>query len=354
MSNPPASNPQRDEIESQRVDDCESAWFAGADVGGTNIKIGIVDNRGKTIAKTQIPTEESRGPKDAMKRIAAKVRQLASDAGASWDQIQAIGLATPGTMDIPNGIILQPHNLPNWWNYPARDQLAQQSGKPVSFANDANAAAFGEYWVGTGIDSDSIVMLTLGTGLGGGVIIHDLSIDGEHSHGSECGHTIIDCNDDARLCGCGQRGHLEAYVSANAVVHRTEEALAAGSKSTISDRLASGDELTPLLVAQEADAGDSLAEHIVIETGRYLGIGVVNMMHLIDPGIIVLGGAMNFGGQDSALGQRFLERVRTEVAARAFPTLIGQTRIEFASLGGNAGYIGAAAIARSRYLRDCL
>ena len=119
-------------------------------------------------------------------------------------------------------MFLQPHNLPHWHYFPIRDCVAEAFGLPTTFANDANAAAYGEFWVGSGQKFHSIVMLTLGTGVGGGIIIGDLSVDGENSHGSECGHIIIDNSPAARMCGCGQPGHLEAYCSATALVKRTQ------------------------------------------------------------------------------------------------------------------------------------
>jgi glucokinase len=196
------------------------------------------------------------------------------------------------------------------------------------------------------------VLLTLGTGVGGGIIVGGFSIDGEHSHGAECGHLIIDMRDDARMCGCGQRGHLEAYASGTAVIQRANEALAAGRMSTLSKRLAAGEAMSPLLLAQEAEAGDALSLEIILETARYLGVGVVSFMHTIDPAGVIIGGAMTFGGHESALGRQFLERIRQEVRSRAFPVPAAKTKIDFAALGGDAGYIGAAGIARLAYRRS--
>jgi len=327
----------------------QSPCFVGLDVGGTNIKLGLVDNLGRTIARQTIATQQQDGPQAAVERMAAAVRQIVQQAGGSLDKIPGVGLATPGTMDIPAGKLLQPHNLPAWWGFPIREKLSAACGRPVVFANDANAAAFGESWVGSGQGFLSIVFLTLGTGVGGGIIIGDLSVDGQHSHGGECGHVILDYHDTARLCPCGQRGHLEAYASAQAVVQRTQEGLEAGRPSSLRHRLASGEGLTPLIVAEEAERNDELALEIVLETARYLGIGVVTLMHTVDPGAVILGGAMTFGGPSSPLGQRFLERVRQEVRRRAFPVLAERTSVVFAALGSDAGYIGAAGIARAAH-----
>ncbi len=329
--------------------DRKPPYFAGVDVGGTNIKLGIVDDLGQSLIQDSIPTDEERGPVDAMQRVAKRLRQMMQQVGLAADEIVAVGLATPGTMDIAHGLLLQPHNLPHWWDFEIQACLRELCGKPVSFANDANAAAFGEFWVGSGSEYHSIVLFTLGTGVGGGIIIGDLSIDGENSHGSELGHMIIDYNDSARLCGCGQRGHLEAYASAKGVVQRTLEALEQSADSSLQERWKQAGEMTPLMVAEEAEAGDELARQIVLETARYLGIGTVNVLHTVDPAAVIFGGAMNFGGHDSALGEEFLERIREEIRQRAFPTVADRIQVDFASLEGDAGYIGAAGIARVAY-----
>src|SRR5262249_46348818 len=147
------------------------------------------------------------------------------NAGLTMDRIAAIGVATPGTMDIPAGIILDPPNLKPWQNVPVRSYIENVFGLPTGFQNDANAAAYGEYWAGAGRGTTSMVLFTLGTGVGGGIILDDRILVGEHSHDAELGHTIIEMT-NPRLCGCGRRGCLEAYASATAVVKRTQEALA--------------------------------------------------------------------------------------------------------------------------------
>jgi glucokinase len=331
---------------SMKTTDMKRPLFVGVDVGGTNIKFGLVDDTGQAQVKHQIPTEQKKGPEDAMRRVTQVINHLVEQAGVSVDDVEAVGLATPGTMDLAKGVLLHPHNLPTWREFPIRDCLHELCKKPVTFGNDANAAAFGEYWVGSGSSFNSIALFTLGTGVGGGVIIGDMTLEGENSAGSELGHAIIDYNDTARLCGCGQRGHLEAYASARAVVARTEEALAAGRKSILTDRIQDNQKLTPLLIAREAELGDELSIEIVMETAKYLGIGTVNVMHTVDPGAVIFGGAMNFGGKNSKLGQRFLNTIREEAYSRAFPALVDNTVIDFASLGGDAGFIGAAGMAR--------
>jgi glucokinase len=329
----------------------ESPYFVGVDLGGTNVKVGVVDNRGESLSWLTIPTQVEDGPETATQRMGQAVKDAIGEAGLAADDIARVGLGSPGTMDIPAGKLVQPGNLPGWDDFPIRDRLAEHCGLPVSFANDAAAAAFGEWWIGSGRDFHSLVMLTLGTGIGCGIIIGDKSLDGENSHGAECGHIIIDYAEDARRCTCGQPGHLEAYASAVGVINRTQDLLDDGSTTSIRNRLSKGERLTPKLVAEEAEAGDELALHVVQQTAMFLGVGIVSLMHTIDPSGVLLGGAMNFGGAGHRLGEQFLDWVRDEVRRRAFAVLAERTAIEFASLGGDAGYIGAAGIARADHTR---
>jgi glucokinase len=331
------------------VAEAQAPFFAGVDLGGTNIKVGVVDDQGRSVAYRTIRTESHRGPEDATRRMAEAVHAAVAEAGIDLKDVPRIGLGSPGTMDIPAGMLLQPVNLKGWDDFPIRDRLAEHAGRPVAFANDAAAAAYGEYWVGSGRDFHSLVLLTLGTGIGCGIIVGDLSIDGENSHGAECGHIIINCSEEARWCCCGQRGHLEAYASATAVIKRAQEALDARVPSSLAARLEAGATLTPKLIAEEAEGGDVLSNEIVLDTARYLGIGIVTLVHTIDPNGVLLGGAMTFGGKETSLGRRFLDRIREEFRARAFPVLARRTRIELASLGSDAGYIGAAGIARVQH-----
>ena len=209
--------------------------FLGIDVGGTNIKSGVVDGTGRVIAKASIPTEAVQGPDHGVWQMAQAARLALQQAKIDADAIAAVGLATPGTMDIPAGMLLNPPNLPGWENFPVRAKVQQAIGRPTILQNDANAAAYGEYWAGSASDADSLVFFTLGTGLGGGIIVDDTIVQGEHSHGSELGHTIIEM-DNGRLCKTGQYGTLEAYCSATALIQRFKEAMEAGRQSSVSDR----------------------------------------------------------------------------------------------------------------------
>lgn len=320
-------------------------FYLGIDVGGTGIKMGVVDDRGRTLGFSSIPTEEPKGPSDAMERVASACRAMLSKLGLSLEDIARVGLGTPGSQDIRKGLLIEPPNHPHWHHFPIVACLEEQMGRPVSFANDANAAAFGEFWVGTGRVYSSMVLLTLGTGVGGGIIIDDQLVVGQNSFGGECGHLIVDSRPDARLCVWGGgRGHLEAYASASAVAARANELLESGAESVLSRNAGN---ITSRMIYEAASQGDAFSLRIIDDTADYLAIGVTTIVHMLDPGLVVLGGAMNFGGKGSPVGQRFLDRVKQSFLERSFEHVGNGTTIDFASLGGDAGYLGAAGIART-------
>lgn len=326
--------------------EAQGPFYAGCDVGGTNIKLGIIDDQGAPVAYRSLPTQQELGPESAAERIAEALEAAMKEVGLSTADILRVGLATPGPMDIPRGMLVCPGNLPAWHDSPIRDLVSRATGKPVTFANDANAAAYGEYWCGAGQAYSSILLLTLGTGLGAGIIVDDRLIVGSHSCGGECGHIIIDSSDTAPANSLGIRGTLEGYVGAYGILRRTRELLAATNTPTPLRDLAS-EELTPLAIAKAAEAGDELALGIILETARYLAIGLVTIVHTVDPECVVLGGAMNFGGQGHPLGERFLAEVRSQARSRMIESLRDTITIDFATLEGDAGFIGAAGLARA-------
>jgi len=326
-------------------------YFWGIDVGGTGIKIGLVDDLGRTLAYEKLPTREPEGPTAAMQRVAAVILDFHEELGLSDGAVAGIGLGAPGSMDLPSGKLVAPPQLPTWWGFGIRDCLAKLAGLPVSFINDANAAAYGEFWLGTGEAATSMVLLTLGTGVGAGIIVEGELINGVNSFGGECGHMVVDPSPTAQICAWGGgRGQLEAYASASGVVMRARQRLKEGAASSLSGCLGGGDnELTSLKVCQAAEQGDSLANEIIDETARWLGIGITTLVHTLDPGIIVLGGAMDFGGAGSRLGERFLQVTRDEFKRRTFDNVYRGTTIQFAKLGADAGYLGAAGYARKQF-----
>jgi glucokinase len=241
-------------------------------------------------------------------------------------------------MDLEAGMLLDPPNLPGWVNLPIRQLLSDRLGKPTVLQNDASAAAYGEYWAGAGRHTRSMVLFTLGTGIGGGIVDDGRLIEGRHGHGAECGHISIQM-DGGRRCSCGAFGHLEAYASATALVKRAVEALEQGAASPLR-RLLAENALTSRAIGEAAGRGDPLARRLMRETARYLAVGAVNLMHTIDPDIVLFAGGM------IAAGPAFLDDIRADVRALAFPIPAEHTRIEYAELGGDAGFIGAAGCAR--------
>lgn len=328
-----------------------SSVWAGIDVGGTSIKLGLVADDGTILAETQMDTEEPRGPADAMRRSAETLRSLAKQKGLPWESIVAVGLGTPGSQDIARGWLIEPPNHPHWHHFGIVECLSQELGKSVHFANDANAAAYGEFWLGLGKGRDSMVLLTLGTGVGGGIITDHHLIVGANSFGSECGHVIVDGTPGARDCVWGGgKGHLEAYCSASAVAAITEELLDGHPTSLLH---AHRGKVTAKKIFEAAVEGDAFARERIAQTAYWLGIGIASIVHMVDPGLVVLGGAMDFGGDRSHVGAKFLEDTVLSFRQRSFDHVSSGTTIAFAKLGSDAGFLGAAGIARhqQRYPR---
>jgi glucokinase len=317
-----------------------SALFVGLDVGGSSMKAGAVTDDGEPLSAVSLPTEAFRGQEFGLERMCETIRLAIAKANLSPDQITAIGVATPGTMDLRAGLILDPPNLHPWQNVPVRQYVQDAFQIPTAFQNDANAAALGEYWIGAGKDAHSMVLYTLGTGVGGGIIIGERVLEGEHSHGAELGHMKIEMT-NPRQCGCGRWGCLEAYASATAVVKRAREALdQPGVGSSLGPLADNETDLSAKRIFDAAAAGDRLARQIVAETAFYLAVGATNLMHTIDPDMVVFGGGM------IAAGESFLEQIRQHVRKLAFPVPAQKTQIVYAQLGSDAGFIGAAACAR--------
>ncbi len=317
-----------------------SPVYAGLDVGGTTMKAGLVNDEGRPLGPAvSLTTEAHRGQEFGLERMCEAIRRAVEAARVGWDRVAAIGVATPGLMDIPAGIILDPPNLRPWRNVPVRQYVHDKFAVPTAFQNDANAAAYGELWAGAGRGVRSMVLFTLGTGIGGGIVLADKVLEGQHSHGAELGHVKIEMT-NPRACGCGRMGCLEAYASATAVVTRTREALTADDGRSALHATAANGDLTARDVFLAAAAGDALAARVVEDTAYYLAIGAMNLMHVIDPDMVVFGGGM------TAAGEPFLERIRYHVRQLAFPVPAERTLIRYAQLGSDAGFIGAAGCGR--------
>ena len=344
------------------VRDAAPPFYVGVDIGGTSIKIGLLDDAGHPIDTGEVDADGLRKsvtiiktdtqPQKAVAALSEAIADLLKRLEIDKKSCGGIGLGLPCTMDRETRKLRRPPNLPTWADFPMCDELAKLVNMPVIFCNDANAAAYGEYWIGSASGQSSLALLTLGTGIGTGIIIEGRSVDGSIGYGGECGHIIIDSAEDALLCGCGQRGHLEAYCSATGVARRTIS-LTMRRESSIRPKITPETRLSdiPKIVYFEAEGGDELAMEIVLDTAKYLAIGIVSLLHTIDTACILLGGAMTFGGRKSPLGQRFLSQVIREVKNRTFPAIADNVLIDFAMLGTDAGYIGAAGLIRE-YVKE--
>ena len=309
--------------------------YAGVDLGGTNLKLGLVSAGGELLHRHDAPTEADRGPDHVLARIAQAVRRLADGAQVSLADIAAVGIGSPGPLDSKAGVVVFTPNMAGWRDVPVRDRLQKDLGRPVVLENDANAAAYGEFRCGAGRGISNLVLLTLGTGIGGGIILDGRLFRGSTDTGAELGHMVIQYG--GRRCGCGNRGCLEAYASATAVVGRMGERIEAGDSST----LASARDFTCRDVFEAAQKGDALAKRIVEETADYLAVGITNILHILNPEMVVLTGGM-MGAGDS-----FLNAIRCRVRETAFERASSACEICWSTLGGDAGILGAALAAEA-------
>ena len=327
-----------------------SEVYLGIDVGGSSIKAGVLTGSGEILARRHAPSALGEGLEAGLTNLEQICREIVRESRLDWDDIRGVGVAAPGTMDIPAGIVHHPFNLPGWENLPLRQIVSDRLGKPAVLQNDANAAALGESWLGSAKGARSLLFWTLGTGVGGGIVLEGKIWEGAHSHAAECGHIIIQM-EGGPPSPFNIHGSVELYVGGLALMRRCREALDAGRPSILRDSSRAESTLTPLMIAEAAEDGDELATELILDSARYLAVGSVNVIHILNPEMILVGGAMTFGQNNTSLGRRFLETLRREVAARTFPIPAQRTRIDYASLGGDAGFIGAAACARAAFPR---
>jgi glucokinase len=314
--------------------------YIGLDLGGTNIKAGVVDERANVLAHTSVKTRNDNGAAGVMDGMAAAAREVAAKAGFTLDNIVGVGVGSPGPLDLVKGIVRNAPNLPGFKDLPLRDELAKRTGRPTVLENDANAAGFGEFWAGAGKDPSirHLVMLTLGTGVGSGVIVDGHVVHGANTMAGEAGHMIVIPH--GRLCGCGQRGCIEAYASATNTARRAAEAIAQGEPSSLKKLFDQDkDSVTSKEVFDAAKAGDALARKIAEETMDLLGLTCVNLCRVLDPQMIVFAGGMIL------TGDYLFDGIRKAFARYTWNVDAPQPKIVPAALGNDAGFIGAAAVA---------
>ncbi len=309
----------------------------GIDLGGTNLKVAVVTREGLIRAQRTCPVEAARGPSPVIADMVAAIDELLAETSLARADLVSVGLGAPGPMNLGAGRIVKAANLPGWSDVPLRDDLASALGLPVVFDNDGNAAAYGESWVGAGRGSGDMVMLTLGTGVGAGVIIDGRVLHGHFDNAAELGHLIVVPN--GLPCSCGQRGCLEQYASAGNVAKRARAAVEAGKVSSLAKLIQAGETIDAEHVATYARAGDSLAQRIWDEACLYLAIACLNLQHAYNPAKVVLGGGM------SQAGDFLLDNVRRHLDQQKWSLHDDLPAVTLATLGYDAGVIGAAGLA---------
>jgi len=313
--------------------------YVGIDLGGTFIKVGCFDSKLKLLSKVSAPTEAEKDARTVIENIAKAAEKSVAEAGFTMADVPAVGLGCPGPARYSEGIIDAATNFPTFRNIAVRQLLSDRlGGKAVVFENDANVACFGEFAAGAGKDVDDMVFFTLGTGIGGGIINKGKLLAGCGDNAAELGHIII--YPDGRLCNCGQRGCVEAYSSATNTAKRATEAVKQGKSSSLKKVLDEKGEITCKDVYDHLKAGDKLAKEITDETAKALGIICLNMLHVTEPKRIVFAGGM------IAAGDILLDRIRDYFNEHIWKLRKETVEICFATLGEDAGIIGAAALAK--------
>jgi glucokinase len=312
-------------------------FVLGIDIGGTNLVVGSVAEDGSVLQATDSePTHAEAGATDVLDRLVAlagraieRTRQEVPDA-----EILGVGVGAPGPLDTRSGVVLLTPNL-GWVNMPLRQIIHDRLGLPAALDNDANCAVLGEWWVGAARGSRHAIGITIGTGIGGGLILDGRLYHGASDVAGEIGHTTIDT--EGRRCKCGNYGCLEAYASGPNIALRAIEALEAGAESRLPGYVA-GDlrQLTAQTVYQAAQDGDELALEVVNDTAKFLGVGIGNLLNVFNPEVVVVCGGVTLAGD------HLFVPMRREVARRAFKPAVTACRIVPGELAGTAGVYGAA------------
>lgn len=316
----------------------------GVDIGGTGVKMALVDEKGRPLCRETFATRDHRGRKALLEALAQGIRSLAADGRKRGLSVVGAGVGAPGPIDVERGFAYFFPNIPGWKNAPIRALLEKKTGLPVRVDNDANAMALGELLFGAGRGARSLIALTLGTGIGGGIVLDGKLFHGATYSAAEIGHIIL--NEEGPRCGCGNRGCIETYVGNGHFVRQVRGRLNAGHKSVLSRWIRQGRELTPLLVARAADRGDRLAVSQWALTAARLGTVLAGLVNVLNPERIVLGGGI-------ALNRRHIfPAVKRVIREKAFPIAARSVRVVPAALGSDAGTVGAAALVFAAFPRS--
>ena len=329
--------------------DLNGQYIIGVDLGGTNIGVGAMCADGSSAIPMRLePTEPGRGADAVVDRIVGMIEEVIADViartGRTRGDILGVGIGAPGPLDREHGIVVIAPNL-GWRNFPLRDVIADRVRLPATLDNDANCATVGEWWQGAAKGGRNVVGLTIGTGIGGGLILDGRLYHGSSDVAGEIGHTTIDST--GRYCRCGNYGCLEAYASGPAIAVRAREALERDEVSIL-PRMVGGDLelLTAATVYEAAKQGDALAREVVRDTAKFLGTGIANLLNIINPDVVVVAGGV------TKAGEPLFEPLRAEVKRRAFQPAVTACRIVPGSLPGTAGIVGAVATFKAQRLGE--
>lgn len=309
----------------------------GIDLGGTNIVAGVVDENYKIIATAKRKTNCPRPTEEIVDDMAAVALEAIEAAGLKREDIEAAGVGSPGSIDPDNGIVCYANNL-GFYNVPMAEMLKGRTGIDFYVENDANAAAYGEYVAGAGKGTNNFIMITLGTGVGGGIIVNGKIYSGSNYAGGELGHTVISI--DGEMCTCGRQGCWEAYASATALIRQTKQAMIKYSDS-IMWKLCNNDinAVNGITAFDAMRQGDAAGKYVVKKYINYIAVGIANNINIFQPEIICIGGGI------SKEGDNLLVPLRSFVEGENYARNIDKkAEIKTALLGNDAGIIGAANI----------
>lgn len=325
-----------------------TAFAIGVDLGGTNLRIAAVDTGGRILEKISTGTEVARRDR-VIDEMCSAIANLTSKHGAGG-KLLGIGVGVPGIIDLKTGMLRESPNLPGWQDYPVHEEIEHRLGTTVVLENDANVAALGEKWLGAAAAVDDMCMLTLGTGVGGGLILHGRIWHGMLGMAGELGHINVDAEGPA--CGCGSRGCLEQYASAQALKRMAGEVVAGGKAPALARAMNDGQEFDAKVVYQLAMQGDSAAQQVFRRFGTALGIAVAGLINIFNLPMYVIGGGVSSAWEafapallETVKGYSYIYRVTepadtSKVAAGDAAT--NYTQITRSQLGSDAGLIGAA------------
>lgn len=310
----------------------------GVDVGGTNVKIALVDKKGNIVYSNMVPTMAEMGYEYTISNIKQAIFDLMKETKTSKEVIEGIGFGFPGQVDCDRGIVRLAPNIPGWVDVPIASIIEEEFGITTKIDNDVRCAALGELNFGAGKGCQNLICITVGTGIGSGLVVNGKLVRGANNAAGEIGHIKLQMQ-GGPICGCGDTGCMEAFASGPAIVAMAEEYIS-GGKSTKYRELANPD-ITPYIVAEAAKQGDVVAKRIYETVGEYIGIGMASVVNLLNPEKIVIGGGV------ADAGALLLEPIKRTLKQRAMPIQADSVEVVPAELGNTAGVIGASLLIES-------